>query len=187
MVELLKNIKSGRYIPIPNIYSNDLKKIIALMLQINPKKRISSEELFNLPIINSKINKNYSKYKDLIEKLKKPEIIGTILPQEKILPKKKITNRNKCRNISKNKSKSKGKNPPISPKKKKVINKNKDINSKDRSSSAKKNNLRNINPIIEIIPNNNIMMNIVKEIMIIKECNIITLLMSLLIIVNLPS
>ena len=144
MVELSKNIKSGRYIPIPNIYSNDLKKIIALMLQINPKKRISSQELLNLPIINSKINKNYSKYKDLIEKLKKPEIIGTILPQEKILPKKKITNRNKCRNISKNKSKSKGKNPPISPKKKKVINKNKDI--KDRSSSAKKNNLRNINP-----------------------------------------
>jgi hypothetical protein len=144
MGELIKNIKSGRYIPIPNIYSNDLKKIIALMLQINPKKRISSQELLNLPIINSKINKNYSKYKDLIEKLKKPEIIGTILPQEKILPKKKITNRNKCRNISKNKSKSKGKNPPISPKKKKVINKNKDI--KDRSSSAKKNNLRNINP-----------------------------------------
>ena len=144
MGELIKNIKSGRYIPIPNIYSNDLKKIIALMLQINPKKRISSQELLNLPIINSKINKNYSKYKDLIEKLKKPEIIGTILPQQKILPKKIITNRNKPRNISKNKSKSKGKNPPISPKKKKVINKNKDI--KDRSSSAKKNNLRNINP-----------------------------------------
>ena len=144
MGELIKNIKSGRYIPIPNIYSNDLKKIISLMLQINPKKRISSQELLNLPIINSKINKNYSKYKDLIEKLKKPEIIGTILPQQKILPKKIITNRNKCRNISKNKSKSKGKNPPISPKKKKVINKNKDI--KDRSSSAKKNNLRNINP-----------------------------------------
>ena len=44
--ELKKIIKAGRYIPIPNIYSNDLKKIIALMLQTNPNKRISSGDLF---------------------------------------------------------------------------------------------------------------------------------------------
>ena len=119
MNELYKNIKAGKYIPIPNVYSNDLKKIIALMLQTNPNNRISSEELFNLPIIKSKIYKNYSKYQELIEEIKKPEIIGTILPQQK-LPKKQV---NPKGNKSKNKSKSKGKKPPSSDRKKKVIDK----------------------------------------------------------------
>ena len=121
--ELYKNIKAGRYIPIPNVYSNDLKKIIALMLQTNPNNRISSEELFNLPIIKSKIYKNYSKYQELIEKIKKPEIIGTILPQQKLPKKQVISKGNKSRNVSKNKSKSKGKKPPSSDRKKKVIDK----------------------------------------------------------------
>ena len=150
MNELFKNIKAGRYIPIPNKYSNDLKKIIALMLQTNPNKRISSIELLYLPIIKSKMNKNYSKYQELIEKVKKPEIIQTILLQQKKLPKKDvIPKRSKSRDISKSRSKSKSKSrikkPPVSVRKKKFINKNKDLNLKNRSSSAR-NNLRNYNP-----------------------------------------
>ena len=150
MNELFKNIKAGRYIPIPNKYSNDLKKIIALMLQTNPNKRISSIELLYLPIIKSKMNKNYSKYQELIEKVKKPEIIQTILLQQKKLPKKEvIPKRSKSRDISKSRSKSKSKSrikkPPVSVRKKKFINKNKDLNLKNRSSSAR-NNLRNYNP-----------------------------------------
>ena len=147
MVELNKNIKNGRYIPIPNVYSNDLKKLIALMLQTNPNKRISSEELLYLPIIISKINQNYSRYQELIGKIKKPKIIKTILPQQKQLPKKNlIQNRSKSKNISKNKSKSKNKKLPKSARKKKVIKKNEDLKSKNRPSSVKRNYLRNYKP-----------------------------------------
>jgi len=139
--ELKKIIKAGRYIPIPNIYSNDLKKIIALMLQTNPNKRISSGDLLNLPIIRSKINKNNSKYQELLEKIQKPEIINTILPQQKDLPKLKVPKRTKSRHDSKNTSKSKPKKPPKSAKKKGVKNKLKDINIRNRASSSKRNNL----------------------------------------------
>ena len=112
MVELFKNIKAGRYIPIPNIYSNDLKKIIALMLQTNPNKRISSEELLYTPIIKSKMNKNYSKYQKLIESIKKPEIIQTLLPNQSKFPENKgIKKRSNSKKVPK-KSKSKKKKPP---------------------------------------------------------------------------
>ena len=147
MVELNKNIKNGRYIPIPNVYSNDLKRLIALMIQTNPNKRISSEELLYLPTITSKINQNYSRYQELIGKIKKPKIIKTILPQQKQLPKKNlIQNRSKSKNISKNKSKSKNKKLPKSARKKKVIKKNEDLKSKNRPSSVKRNYLRNYKP-----------------------------------------
>ena len=112
MVELFKNIKAGRYIPIPNIYSNDLKKIIALMLQTNPNKRISSEELLYTPIIKSKMNNNYSKYQKLIESIKKPEIIQTLLPNQSKFPENKgIKKRSNSKKVPK-KSKSKKKKPP---------------------------------------------------------------------------
>ena len=114
------------------------------MLQTNPNKRISSKELLYLPIIESKINKNYSKYQELIEKIQKPEIIGTILPQQKELPKNKgISRGNKSRNVSKKKSKSKGKGkkPPSSDRKKKVIDKKYDKILKIRDSSASRKNL----------------------------------------------
>ena len=120
--ELFNNIKAGRYIPIPNIYSDDLKKIIALMLQTNPVKRSSSKELLYLPIIKSKIDKNVSQYQELIEKMEKPEIIQTILPQQKNLPKRDLNpNKNISRNSSKNKSKDQQKKPPVSAKKRKSL------------------------------------------------------------------
>ena len=96
-----------------------------------------------MPIIRSKINKNNSKYKELLDKIKKPEIINTILPQQKDLPKIKVPKRSKSRHASKNKSKSKQKKPPNSAKKKGVKNKLKDINLRNRASSANRNNLRN--------------------------------------------
>ena len=77
------------------MYSNDLKKIIALMLQTNPNKRISSQDLLYLPIIKSKINKNYSKYQELIESIKKPEIIKTIILNQSKLPKKQVVKKKK--------------------------------------------------------------------------------------------
>ena len=146
MEELFKNIKAGRYIPIPNIYSNDLRKIIALMLQTNPKQRISSEELLYNPIIKSKKNKNYSKYQKLIESIKKPEIIQTLLPNQSKFPENKgIKNRSNSKKVPKQ-SKSKNKKPPMSARKKKIINKIKDKNLNIRASSAARNNLRNVNP-----------------------------------------
>ena len=92
--ELSNNIKSGFYIPISKTYSNDLKKVINLMLQTNPKKRISANDLFNLPIVQSKIkNKNIiiqkmSQKDILIKTIKMPKKISQI---NKVLPDKKAT------------------------------------------------------------------------------------------------
>jgi len=147
--ELKKNIKAGRYIPIPNMYSNDLKKIIALMLQVNPNKRISSGDLLNLPIIRSKINKKNSKYKELLEKIKKPEIINTILPQQEDLSKIKLPKGNKSRHASKNKSKSKQKKSPRSARKKGDIDPFKAIIFRYRTSSANKYNINEVSHISE--------------------------------------
>lgn len=144
--ELFNNIKAGRYIPIPNIYSDDLKKIIALMLQTNPVKRISSKELLYLPIIKSKIDKNVSQYQELIEKMEKPEIIQTILPQQKNLPKRDLNpNKNISRNSSKNKSKDQQKKPPVSAKKKKIIDETKDKNLRNYNLNYNKNSNQNNN------------------------------------------
>lgn len=148
--QLYKNIKSGKYIPIPSQYSNDLKKIIALMLQTNPNKRISSEELLYLPIIKSKMNKNYSKYQELIEKIKQPKIIETIFPNQNLpkkdLIKKPIRSKSK-KNSPNNRPKSKKRNTPELAKKKKIINKLKDCDPKKRAISARKNKQINYQPI----------------------------------------
>ena len=65
--ELYNNVKTGRYRPISNDYSNDLKQIIEWTLVINPKKRISAKELLNSDIIQNRIKKNSRK--DIIEKI----------------------------------------------------------------------------------------------------------------------
>ena len=53
--QLYINIKKGKYEEIPNIYSNDLKNIIRLILCLDPSKRPSAEELLNNDIIKRKI------------------------------------------------------------------------------------------------------------------------------------
>ena len=102
--ELRDNIKRGIYEPIQNIYSNDLKNIISLMLRQNPKERPSAKELLNGVIVQNKIKEykfgniyeegnNNDGFKGLIETIKMPknlEEINNKLPNNKYNNKERI-------------------------------------------------------------------------------------------------
>ena len=94
--ELRENIKRGIYEPIQNVYSNDLKKIISLMLKQNPNERPSAKELLNGEIVQKKIKEyklgnkfddgNNEGFNGLIETIKIPknlEEINRNLPNNK--------------------------------------------------------------------------------------------------------
>ena len=48
--ELSRNVISGFYLPISNCYSDDLKRIIAMMLVVDANKRASTDEILQHPI-----------------------------------------------------------------------------------------------------------------------------------------
>ncbi|KAF2203882.1 kinase-like protein [Delitschia confertaspora ATCC 74209] len=50
--DLIQKIKSGRYPPIPSVYSLELQKVIASCLQVIPHQRPDTAALLNLPIVN---------------------------------------------------------------------------------------------------------------------------------------
>ena len=78
--QLYTNIKSGKFDPIPNNYSSDLKKIINWMLVTNPNNRLSANDLLNSEIVQNRIKSNSRKY--IIDKISKStkhyNLIGTI-------------------------------------------------------------------------------------------------------------
>ena len=92
--QLYKNIMKGKYTEIPNIYSNDLKNIIKLILCLNPLKRPSANDLLNNEIIKNKIKEiglSNSKLKEkamLMKTIKIPKNISQINLQ---LPKKQYS------------------------------------------------------------------------------------------------
>ena len=101
--EFKENIKNGIYEPIQNVYSNDLKKIISIMLRQNPNERPSAKELLNGEIIQKKIQEyklgnkfsdsNNREFKGLIETIKIPknfEEININLPNSKYNNEKRI-------------------------------------------------------------------------------------------------
>ena len=53
--QLYRNIIKGKYQEIPNIYSNNLKNIIRMILTLNPLKRPSAQDLLDNEIIVNKI------------------------------------------------------------------------------------------------------------------------------------
>lgn len=55
---LARKIMKGQYSPIPNIYSTELKNLVASLLKINPMDRPTTNEILNMPIIQERI-KNY--------------------------------------------------------------------------------------------------------------------------------
>ena len=57
MQVLYSNVMKGEFAPIPLIYSDDLMRVIKLMLVKNPQKRPSAQELLNNEIILDKIDK----------------------------------------------------------------------------------------------------------------------------------
>ena len=92
--QLYKNIMKGKYIEIPNIYSDDLKNIIKLILCLNPIKRPSASDLLNNEIIKNKIKEiglSNGKLKEkamLMKTIKIPKNISQINLQ---LPKKQYS------------------------------------------------------------------------------------------------
>ena len=68
---LYENINRGVYEPIPSIYSQDLKKLIAMMLVVEPYRRPSTDQLINCDIVQKKINSSKNGLvADIIEKTK---------------------------------------------------------------------------------------------------------------------
>ncbi len=55
MEALNQRVQKGVYPKIPSIYSEDLSNLIKLLLQVNPKKRPSCDEILRLPIIRKKM------------------------------------------------------------------------------------------------------------------------------------
>lgn len=49
--ELIQKIKSGRTAPLPMIYSDELKNVIASCLRVDPSKRPDTAQLVNLPVV----------------------------------------------------------------------------------------------------------------------------------------
>lgn len=56
MEALYKSIMRGVYEPIPNIYSKELRDIIATLLQVDPTKRPNCDSLLNNPLIKKKMD-----------------------------------------------------------------------------------------------------------------------------------
>ena len=103
--QLYINIKKGKYEEIPNIYSNDLKYIIKLILCLDPVKRPSAEELLNHDIIIKKIKeigiynwKNIERAM-LMKTIKIPKNINQINSQ---LPRKQYSKEHNIEQMMKN-------------------------------------------------------------------------------------
>ncbi|XP_001660519.2 serine/threonine-protein kinase Nek8 [Aedes aegypti] len=58
--ELVSKIMSGKYVPLPDGYSDTLKHVLSLMLQINPADRPSADEILQywIPLIYRNLGKN---------------------------------------------------------------------------------------------------------------------------------
>jgi len=50
-VQLVQKIREGKYAPLPDFYSPELKNVIASCLRVNPEQRPDTATLLNLPII----------------------------------------------------------------------------------------------------------------------------------------
>lgn len=55
---LALKIVKGSYTPIPNVFSREMKNLLALLLQVDPGRRPSLNEIMKLPIINDRV-KNF--------------------------------------------------------------------------------------------------------------------------------
>jgi NIMA (never in mitosis gene a)-related kinase 1/4/5 len=55
MEGLMKTILTGRFTPIPSMYSKELSHLVTQMLQLKPKNRPNCDKLLKMPIIQKKI------------------------------------------------------------------------------------------------------------------------------------
>ena len=92
------NIQKGLYNPIPDYYSDDMKKIIGMMLQKDPNLRPSTGQILECDIIKRKMNElrirmmygNVEEKQGLIATIKIPRNLGEI---NKNLPMNKYNNK----------------------------------------------------------------------------------------------
>ena len=93
---LRRNVLSGRYPPIPRKYTDSLHKIIAQMLSVNPKSRLSAAAILSSPDLRTKLqldeiatsfgHRYPSGQADLMKTIKVPmgnnlRKLGTVLPK----------------------------------------------------------------------------------------------------------
>ncbi|EEH09374.1 G2-specific protein kinase nimA [Histoplasma capsulatum G186AR] len=50
-IQLIQKIREGKYAPLPNMYSSELKSVIASCLRVNPDNRPDTASLLNMPVI----------------------------------------------------------------------------------------------------------------------------------------
>ncbi|KAL1965182.1 hypothetical protein VTN77DRAFT_5936 [Rasamsonia byssochlamydoides] len=50
-IQLVQKIREGKYAPLPDFYSSELKNVIASCLRVNPDQRPDTAALLNLPVI----------------------------------------------------------------------------------------------------------------------------------------
>jgi serine/threonine protein kinase len=55
MEGLMKTVMTGKFNPIPTMYSKELAQLINHMLQLKPKTRPSAEKMLKYPIVQKKI------------------------------------------------------------------------------------------------------------------------------------
>ncbi|KAK8215969.1 calcium/calmodulin-dependent protein kinase type 2 beta chain [Phyllosticta capitalensis] len=81
--ELIQKIRRGHFDPLPDIYSPDLKKVVASCLNVNSGKRPETAQLLNLPIVK------------LMRKEQEVVQLGQLLKRERDLVKQKEAEFNK--------------------------------------------------------------------------------------------
>lgn len=74
MKGLFAKVIKGIYPKIPQQYSSDLSSMISSLLQVDPKKRPSAEQILHMPVFIAK----YNEHKDEIDLNFPVDLLGTI-------------------------------------------------------------------------------------------------------------
>ena len=98
--DLAKNVLTGKYPPIPRIYSKDLSDLISKMLTVDTHKRYSTDQLLNCDIVQKRIKsiknsiipmiiKNNEKNMDNVNMIKTIKLPRNMKDINKALPKRR--------------------------------------------------------------------------------------------------
>jgi len=82
MKGLYQRVLKGVYPKIPSHYSSDLNAVLKTMLQIDPKKRPTCEQILHMPVFIAKHNELKLEQGQAYDSVNKIDMLGTIkLPQ----------------------------------------------------------------------------------------------------------
>ena len=143
---LYYNISSGKYSPIPYIYSEELGKFISLMIVVDVRKKANNDDLIYFPFVKKRIKGFYEDGKKalLIKTIKMPKNIRDInekLPKGRYEEKEIMKGYDK--NNKDNSNNNNGNNYNEKPKIKKIV-----YNRKNRERYNQNNNYNNNTPEI---------------------------------------